>query len=367
MNNRLLMLCGHPAWYYGRNFVESDGQSASDAIPADISHEGSAGAFACSQCDATFRSRNMLFKHLRTTCLPAVATLDVVKPPMPRLALTVCYVGHRLFGFKMNSANDEGVRPSVAGTVQAAAERAWGARAATVLTEAVRTEKGASACGNVLIMGLHRGCPPADADESRLRRELPDDILLIGPPREIAPSDTPFELFQLVKRQVQVCMIPYSALIRRDQLSAPPTCRQLWIGGLPDGCTPAEVDGLLEEAGCCPAASSPDGCARRAQVFLDSSSGSAEIDLCAAPANGTPSATSACEAVARAVEALDGRCWRGARLLAMCAIEAAQKHSVHCRIAQVRLQVAPGLGPRTPYPRPFIKPRPARPLPRSRC
>ena len=115
---------------------------------------------ACAKCGVVFDSRNSLFRHLRTLCLPAVATLCPPKSPPVRLVLVVRYVGHAWYGFQSGSTEQERLRPSIAGQYVAAVQRAWGdvVTRSVAPRAAVRTEKGASATRNVLVLTLHRGC-----------------------------------------------------------------------------------------------------------------------------------------------------------------------------------------------------------------
>ena len=126
---------------------------------------------ACSECGVQFSSRNTLFKHLKATCRPAVATMPPPKAPLVRIALAFAYVGHNFHGVQLNSATDEKVRPSLAGLLLAAVRRAWGDEALTgVCRFAVRTEKSVSAQRNLFVLSL-RG--PCSLSEVRLRAELP--------------------------------------------------------------------------------------------------------------------------------------------------------------------------------------------------
>ena len=177
-----------------------------------------ARAGACGVCGCEFKSRNALFEHLKTSCLPAVATLTVPSDQLaekPRLSLLVGFVGDTWYGTKMNGPTCEIVRPSVAAAVLAAAQRAWGPIVTAANAEAVRTERGASAAANVVLLTMLRGDAGAssETDADKLRRELPPSITLLAGPRLAPPAKQGEELFKLVRLQVYTCAVPYSALL----------------------------------------------------------------------------------------------------------------------------------------------------------
>ena len=203
----------------------------------------------CAKCGAVFRTRNAMFKHLRTTCLPAVASLDVPKPDHPRVVLCVGYVGHEWYGLSASGADDETIRPSIAGAIVSAAKRAWGDSVVTGATsEAVRTEKGASAHGNILVLTMQRG-HTGDMDGEQLRRELPPTIWLLGEPRAAPPAEHGVELFKQVRQQVHTFAVPYSVLtcqsLLADDQRGDEHAKRICLIGLPEGCTAADVLDLL--------------------------------------------------------------------------------------------------------------------------
>ena len=169
---------------------------------------------SCSHCGASFASRNALFKHLKAQCAPALAALAApCKAPYPRFAICISYIGNGYFGMALN-ASEESTRPSVEGAcLEAAKCSAWGADVVGISGEAVRTEKGASAIANIVLLTLARGatCVP---DAESLRRELPPTIRLIGSPLPAPPAEHAIDLFKLVKMHEQVIAIPYRALAR---------------------------------------------------------------------------------------------------------------------------------------------------------
>ena len=167
-------------------------------------------------CGCEFKSRNALFEHLKTACLPAVATLTVPSDQLaekPRLSVLVGFVGDTWYGTKMNGPTCEIVRPSVAAAVLAAAQRAWGPVVTAANAEAVRTERGASAAANVVLLTMLRAGASCETDADKLRRELPPSITLLAGPRLAPPAKQGEELFKLVRLQVYTCAVPYSALL----------------------------------------------------------------------------------------------------------------------------------------------------------
>ena len=225
-------------------------------------------------CGCEFKSRNALFEHLKTSCLPAVATLTVPSDQLaekPRLSLLVGFVGDTWYGTKMNGPTCEIVRPSVAAAVLAAAQRAWGPIVTAANAEAVRTERGASAAANVVLLTMLRGDAGAssETDADKLRRELPPSITLLAGPRLAPPAKQGEELFKLVRLQVYTCAVPYSALLpgpasleqqqeeqqyeQPQQPQALPNLGSLgscvWLAGLPLGSAASDVRQLLQAVG----------------------------------------------------------------------------------------------------------------------
>jgi hypothetical protein len=229
-------------------------------------------------CGCEFKSRNALFEHLKTSCLPAVATLTVPSDQLaekPRLSLLVGFVGDTWYGTKMNGPTCEIVRPSVAAAVLAAAQRAWGPIVTAANAEAVRTERGASAAANVVLLTMLRGDAGAssETDADKLRRELPPSITLLAGPRLAPPAKQGEELFKLVRLQVYTCAVPYSALLpgpasleqqqEEQQYEQPQQPQALlgslpnlgslgscvWLAGLPLGSAASDVRQLLQAVG----------------------------------------------------------------------------------------------------------------------
>lgn len=301
--------------------------------------------YVCGECGTSFPTRNALFKHLRKTCLPAVATLDVPKVPPQRVALLIGYEGDRWFGLKMNGPADELARPSIAATVFAATQRAWGEGVVTSANgEAVRTEKGASACVNLLLLTLQRGSTGDKCDADSLRRELPATITLLDPPRILEPARQGEEVFKLVRSQVHSALVPFSALVRpsaQDDATGTSSAdcddgrrtARLWLAGLPDGCTAADVRELLRHVDGCESLgepTAPSGTAPSAGCEVDFVSMVAEDGAWSAEAT-LPSAA----ALRRTLGALDGLQWRGVRLRALEGGEADAKRAVHLRLQAV--------------------------------
>ena len=79
--------------------------------------QAKANPLVCAKCGTAFEFRNHLFKHLRTECLPMVATLDLDREPPTRLALGLRYIGHSLHGMQSGPDEVEKVRPSISGVV----------------------------------------------------------------------------------------------------------------------------------------------------------------------------------------------------------------------------------------------------------
>ena len=284
--------------------------------------------FTCSQCGVACASRNLLFKHLRT-CLPQVNLclgsrnngLKVV-----RVALTLGYVGLTYYGAQLNAPDVERTRPSVAGAIHDALQRAWGEVVSTTFRFAVRTEKAASAMHNVLVLHIKRGSQ-CTLDEIALRRELPRGLAMHGPPRVVPKVGE--DVWHAVKRQTHVAMVPYAAFFKH----AAPAIGQIaergdgrggqgdgcsvWLSGLCDDCTESDLRALIAESvkGRC-----DDMCV---EVMLPACGGFAEI------------ACQSAETCAHTVQVLDGQYWRGRRLTALALDEAKAKIRIHQQIKAV--------------------------------
>ena len=281
---------------------------------------------ACAQCGVVFNSRNMLFRHLKTLCLPAVATLCPPKSPPVRLVLVVRYVGHAWYGFQTGSAEQERLRPSIAGQYVAAVQRAWGdvVTRSVAPRAAVRTEKGASATRNVLVLTLHKGCGGFVPDEASLRRELPGDIDLVAPPRIVPASLGLHDVWHAVRRQTQAVLVPYSAMLRCLPDVDEALGFSMWLSGLPDATKAADVRSLMRDA--------LRGLAGGGEMASSDFEPAIEMPTCGGFVDVRFSSLAALDC---ALRELDGLEWRGSRLLALRGDEAAAKLKVHQRVKNV--------------------------------
>lgn len=315
----------------------------------ELRERAQAEPLACANCGERFAARNALFKHLRTACLPAIATLDVPSEPPLRLALTVRYIGVRYHGFQRDAADVEKERPSVAGSIVTAARRAWGDIISTAAAPcaAARTEKGASAKFNLLVLTLHRGIGSLP-DASALRRVLPSDVELLGL-RVVAESAAGLpDAWHAVRWQQHAVLVPYSALLSppgdetrsagddndkgANSTAAPttpaaPTSSTLRLLGLHDGCNAADVKALLCEA---------------AGVDVDAIGSGCAVHLPACGGDGARIGPLPATALHCALDALDGLRWRGTRLQALREEEAATKCRVHERVESVLRELRRG-------------------------
>ena len=258
---------------------------------------------------------------------------------------------HTTHGVQLNAVATEKARPSLAGIVSTAVRRAWGDSVLSSCRFAVRTEKCESATHNLLVLTLKSDCGPVHLDEDRLRRELPAFVALLAPPRVIAQGAQ--DVWRSVRKQTHAVLVPYSALLPPDSKSiedtkgsvttaaaadpaADPTaeaddCRTLWLSGLPSDCAAADVASLIGEVmgdtvygvG---GTGGADGIGWR--VTMPTCGGFADIFHL----NGA--------ALARALDALDGRLWRGSRLIALRGKEARAKLLVHQKIKHVLRSLA---------------------------
>ena len=153
-------------------------------------------------------------------------------------------------------------------------------------------------------------------------------------PRSMTPlSGTPLDLRHAAHRYVYKYALPYALLLRRDEArevdasssaaAAEDGGTSVWLSGLADDLGEDGVSRLLVEIGLREAAAPP---------------------LCA-----PSSAGGACEvrfvdreAAARAVDALDGKEWRGHELIAMLAAEARRKLRVHQRVKLALRRITDG-------------------------
>ena len=167
--------------------------------------------YTCSHCGAAHTSRNALFRHLSEKCDPTAPS----GPATERVALCLAYVGADFYGCGKTSDESEAARPTVEGTVLAAAARAWGEGAVQSSSGfACNTERLANASENVLVLLVRRG---ERCDTMLLLRELPASIRLIAPCWR-APSGSAGKAMEKlgrhgVRRVTIDVAIPYSALL----------------------------------------------------------------------------------------------------------------------------------------------------------
>lgn len=92
----------------------------------EVGVSGAAGraAHKCAHCGQEFVSRNRLFAHLGEVC-DVEARGGWSKGRVTRVVLLLGYIGLRFHGCSFNSEREETKRPTVAGTLLAAARRAW--------------------------------------------------------------------------------------------------------------------------------------------------------------------------------------------------------------------------------------------------
>lgn len=162
-------------------------------MPTDAlaSHVAAAASHPCTQCGKKFGSRNQLFRHLSASCDPSASSALGFNGVTHRLALLVSYVGTHFRGSSglAQTAGACGAESlcgrdglTVEGAVVAAARRALGEDVVLSSTQAVRTEKGASAAANWFVLNL---CRPAaggvDWLVAELAREEPR-LRLLAPP-----------------------------------------------------------------------------------------------------------------------------------------------------------------------------------------
>ncbi len=180
-------------------------------------------------------SRNKLFSHLKQKCAPAV---DRARARTERLVVAVGYVGGAFHGSYTSGGEAEAARPSLEGWVLSAARRAWGGGGAAAAAgeapaaageaiavggeaevapeEAVegvwgllRTEKGAHAAENLLLLTVRSGLA---APEAALRAALAPHARLLAPPHRLAPAAVE-RLRGGVKRQTYAYALPYAELL----------------------------------------------------------------------------------------------------------------------------------------------------------
>ena len=318
--------------------------------------------FKCSHCNVGLPSRNALFKHLQESCDPTAGHepgRGGGKPGKVRVALMLGYQGTAFHGCSFNSDEDEQKRPTVEGSVLAAARRAWGDGAVSALTQAVRTEKGVHAFTNLLVLTLSG---TALWDEKAFRVELAASgapVVLLAPVRRLPVGMLAGYMSKIVLKQTYVYAVPYHQVFTLEERQRhlqtggggadmdPPT---LCITMLPDDVKSSAIEALLEEVG-----------------FGNDVVKSVTISVC----GGYAEATMVDHATRdRCVRCVDGIDWKGQTLLSLPAAEAAAKRKVHARI-RATLKVIVALS-RTSDSHNFIgtksqarNTRPVRPL--SRC
>jgi tRNA U38,U39,U40 pseudouridine synthase TruA len=243
--------------------------------------------------------------------------------------LVVGFIGHEFRGCKLNTPEEEKVYKSVSGALLEAVRRAWGGEVVdTVLSEAVRCEKGASAALNVFVVGLFPGVKfPLDA-ELVLAKELTPALTLLAAPRLLDNLGT--DIHRAVVRQEHVLVVPYSALVplapvlpNGDVEGEVPACG-VWLTGFPDSWDYSDVKALLSVCGVT--------CPEKIEVEMPACGGFARLTL---PASRIE------ESMESILRTLDGRVLDGGKeLLVLDAEEAAEKMRVHSKIKTVLRQLA---------------------------
>ena len=153
------------------------------APPAQPSPDPTSVPAVCSVCQQPFPSRNALFRHLRETCLPQLPAAGAREGRAQQLVALLCgYVGHQFHGSYRTAREDEDARPTVEGAVVRAVEAAWGTSVCSI-TQAVRTERKASAARNVIVVGLN---PAVRPEAAALREALPPSVTLLAAPLPMA-------------------------------------------------------------------------------------------------------------------------------------------------------------------------------------
>ncbi|CAK0848619.1 unnamed protein product, partial [Prorocentrum cordatum] len=194
----------------------------------------------CTHCGAVLASRNALFRHLKASCDPSAGKKQEERE---RLVLAVGYLGSGFHGLLSQGPHEEAARPTVEGTVLAAARRAWGDDPAlAVVSRCTRTERGCHAAENVLV--LSASARPGRRDDA-LRRELErSEVWLLAPAR--APTAPAlFDRVHASKKRVYRYYIPYHVLLRPDELAEARTsdgpCEGggIWLGPVHEGAAKA--------------------------------------------------------------------------------------------------------------------------------
>eukprot|EP00966_Prymnesium_polylepis_P278179 6427804-Prymnesium_polylepis.2 len=314
-------------------------QAEGGAAPAPAAHE-------CVHCGQTFASRNRLFAHLGEGC-DVSASSAAKKGGALRLVLSVGYVGVGFHGCSFNTPAEETERPTVGGTILAAAGRAWGtsrngeapteggersAEPAAVsglpnscsISFACRTEKGVSAAETWCVLTLSGGGTATRHDSAALARELQGTrVRLLGSIGCVAEG--PFmDLRHVAIRQAYKYALPYALLLTSDERATRGVDEGpsgIWLTGLVGDATCDELEAFLQ--------------AEVTPQILGAGGGTEGLGLlvewpeCGGYAHlHTPNE----QLAARLVEALDGREWRGRRLVAMPLAEATAKLRVHQRV-----------------------------------
>jgi tRNA U38,U39,U40 pseudouridine synthase TruA len=336
---------------------ERVGQSAAglggsaDAPTGVDKAEGAAEVHACLHCGSQFVSRNGLFRHLSKGCDPSARG----KPDVERFALLVGYVGEGLHGASAN-AEDE-TRPTVCGTLVAAARRVWrpanpnageeganGAASSTgsfCATPLVRTERGVGALYNWVIfsasgVGLD-AVPPRERLRGLATALEGSGVRIMNPGAAAGLDGASADLRHAAHRLVYRLAVPYRLLVDPsvdvDASASPaaigPTGTDarnactVWLSGLSDDFrSESDVRVLIDSAGVPPCASIswPD-CGGYAEIEFDER------------AKG-----------ARCVAVLDGLAHgtHGGRLIALFGDEARVKLAVHQRVKAAMRRLVEG-------------------------
>lgn len=340
----------------------------------------------CSHCGEPFPTRNQLFRHLSTACDPAAASARSADGVTHRLALQVGYLGGSFQGssglvLSAGACDDtslHAVRSTVEGAVVDAVRRALGDGCVWSVTQAVRTERGASAAANWLVCNLRK--PPTGCIDPLVVEmlHLAPQIRLCRPPTLIPSSDSRGCALANINRDVRklvfAVIIPYSALLSPAEAAAIRArgvrARGLWLTHMPPDCTPADVEAMLR--GCArpregaretmpreassvglaagsPLAAGESWCGlRSASARMPPTGGYAEVQLRpwqaegSARAGGGEGATCEAESEDSALGCLNGLWWGGRQLVAMRMDEAEDKLLVHRRIRAVLRRMTRG-------------------------
>lgn len=238
-------------------------EAGTAACPQDRGEQQPSPCQTCRHCGASFSSRNALFGHLQERCDPEAREGARGGERKERVLLVVGYMGSRFHGCMRNSDAEEATKPTVEGTIVAAACRAWGGDTVLGVTTCTKTEKGVHAVLNIVILTVRPGARSDDALERELRGT---EVWLLAP--TAAPPPLLGERMYAVDKRSYNCYVPYSALIP----SAPAGLDDdgwLWLTNLPKDCTAEDISSLCADRGvnvpACEIAMVP-GCTGNAQL-----------------------------------------------------------------------------------------------------